>query len=211
LNFSERKTTRKGAFGEAIVDKHMIAKGKIPYRPILDVAHPFDRLFATLDKKTVFIGDTKSKPAREYYPDTGFDVCHWLIYKYAYFHHNLDTYMAFVDEKRCKVYGQFLSILDVRRCIRVQGKGDLWYPRTEHYKAGEIRYFPLAIMELVGDLSDEESSQLKNLSTRNPKYDEQFEMPLGESAWAKMWSKPYDKPEHIAGNGDPHNYRRGRS
>jgi hypothetical protein len=99
--------------------------------------------------------------------------------------------MAFVDEKRCKVYGQFLSILDVRRCVRVPRKGDLWYPRTEHYRAGEIRYFPLAIMEFIGDLSDEESSQLKDLSTRNPKYDEQSELPLEDSAWAEMWGKRY--------------------
>lgn len=34
-----------------------------------------------------------------------------------------------------------------------------------------------------------------------------MERPQEQLEWAEMWSKPFDKPELIAGNGDPKNYK----
>ena len=70
MNFADKAPTRKGTLGEQIADRYLVAKGFIPYRPILEnVAHPFDRLVASLDKRSIFVSNTKSKAQREFYPE----------------------------------------------------------------------------------------------------------------------------------------------
>ena len=172
-DFSERPQTKKGTLGEQIVDRYLMQLGRIPYRPVMDAAHPFDRLAASLDKRTIFICETNSKPQREHWPDTGIDMRSYKTYCYMRFMYNLDTYLAFVDEKFGGIYGQFLSLLDRPRQVDVPRKGLYWYPRTEHSRDGraEIRYFPVSAMETIGKLDRADIDSLKSLSTRNPIYD----------------------------------------
>lgn len=170
--FSERTQTKKGMVGEGVFDRFIRSQGNIPYRPTEDdLAHPFDRLVAGRDKKTIFIADAKAKAARERYPDTGIDMRHWLVYRLIWIHHRLDTLLGFVDEKAGRLYGSFLSDLETKRIVRV-GSRTLIYPLTQWGASGEIRYFPLCAMREMGRLTDEEVETLKRLSTRNPKYDQ---------------------------------------
>jgi hypothetical protein len=168
--FNEFTQTRKGTFGEEIVDPYLRKLGFIPYRPIIDHAHPFDRLCASLDKRTLFVSDAKAKARRNKYPDTGIDMSSYLTYKYAFLYHRLDTFLAFVDEIEGSIYGGFLNELDQWQQIKTK-HGLLWYPKTENNGESEIRYFPVARMQTIGRLSDNEAKILKQLSTRNPEYD----------------------------------------
>ncbi len=173
MRFSELPQARKASIAEAIVDKHIIEKKRlIPYRPVWEnVAHPFDRLIASLDKRTLLISDTKAKSARTYYPDTGIDTKHWHTYRAAFSRYNLDTYLVFVDERAKKIYGQLLSILEQPRVIE-HICDELRYPLIEKYKSGtEIIYFPLVAMEDIADISSEDVLALEQFSTRNPAYD----------------------------------------
>lgn len=161
MNWDDRTTVQKGNLGEAILDQWLDDQGYIAYRPVTDCAHPFDRLCASRDKKTVFVADAKAKPARKHYPDTGIDERHYRDYLHIQEKYRMDVFLSFIDEDRGQMYGNFLRRLDMPR--RVQGND---YPWVHH----EIRYFPLKAMIVLADLSATDVARLSNLSTRNPVY-----------------------------------------
>lgn len=146
--FDSRVT--KGRIGERIVDDWLVRKGFVPYRPIEGVAHPFDRLVASRDKRTIRVVEVKSKPRRERYPDTGISVGHFQDYRHIEDTYNVPVFIAFVDERLKKVYGNFLSEL-----CKSNGR----YPLVQ----SGIIYFPLCHMKRLADLTEEQCVELEAL------------------------------------------------
>jgi hypothetical protein len=168
MDWQELTTVKKGNVGEELVNRYLIEHGFIPYSPAPVGAHPFDKLCASRDKKTIFVADSKAKPARTWYPDTGIDIRHYNDYMLIHDKYRLDIFLFFVDEDTGTIYGNFLRILDKPREILHKGK-TLQYPME--YKG--IRYFPLVAMETVGEIPNAELMLLRQFSTRKSCYSEQ--------------------------------------
>lgn len=160
MNWRESPAFQKGLIGEDIVDKWLISRGWIPYRPVVNRAHPFDRIVASSDKKSIAIVEVKSKPARNNYPDTGINVSHYRNYCDSSRKHNLCVFLAFVDERRKEIYGEFLSVLQKPRTVSGNS-----YP----LEYGGIIYFPLCAMRTIAKLTEEQSNALADL--RRSKHD----------------------------------------
>lgn len=156
---------RKGEFGEGLVDKFLLSRGCIPYIPIADAAHPFDRLCATRNKHRIFVAEVKSKARRTYYPDTGIDVRHYEGYRQVREKHRLDVFLFFVDEHLKKIYGGWLHDLELPRTIDVRGNSTN-YPLTH----SGIIYFPLVAMQDICEFGDDSALLLRDLSERNYTY-----------------------------------------
>lgn len=167
MNWQDKTTVRKGNVGEDALDRWLRENNYIPYTPPTEGAHPFDRLCATSDKKTIFVADAKAKPARKYYPDTGIDIRHYQEYLHLSEKYRLSVLLVFVDQNQKRMYGNFLRVLDKPRGTIVR------YPLED----GGIRYWPLEAMRHIGTLTDEEVEALKKYSTNKPAYD-----PRGKAA-----------------------------
>lgn len=165
-NWESLTSVQKGKIGEKLVNEYLISKGFIPYSPDAEGAHPFDRLVASRDKKTIFIADAKTKPARVYYPDTGINVRHYQEYKFIQDKYNIDVYLFFVDEDRKEIYGNLLSVLDQETTIT-----HMMVPRTYPREEKGIRYFPLVKMEHVVTIESAVAALIKKLSGRKDDYD----------------------------------------
>lgn len=168
--FNQLQTVKYGNIGEEIVTNYLLSKGFITYSPANVGAHPFDRLCASRDKKTIFIAEVKTKPARVFMPDTGINLKSYNEYKFVMDRYNINVVMFFVDQDRAKVYGNQLSILVEPFKIEHEGKV-IDYPRIEKSKYGkEIIYFPLAKMIHIDNIARDVLDNLKVLSSRNANY-----------------------------------------
>ena len=164
--FEDRSTTKKGDIGENIVDNIMLEKGFIPYLPKKETgAHPFDRLYATRDKKLIFILDIKAKARRLYYPDTGIDIKHYNQYSFIRDKHKISVSLLFVDEEMMKVYGGNLMKLEEKTIITDKGR-TLNYPMFTK----SIVYFPLKNMNVVSEITPKEAKLLKDMTTKKDCY-----------------------------------------
>ena len=153
---------------EAIVRRHLEAKGLIVYEPVTGKAHPFDKLCAARDKRTLVIAEVKAKPSRRFFPDTGINLHHWEEYREIRKKHRIEVLIYFVDEDAAAIYGNKLSILEEPRVVEDNHR-TLRYPLVQN----GIIYFPLAAMQVVAHLNDAEVDALAALSTRDGKYVEQ--------------------------------------
>lgn len=169
--FNQLPTTIKGNLGEFIVDKYLLGKNIIPYSPKADIAHPFDRLCASTNKKNIFIAEVKTKASRSYYPDTGINLKSYEEYKFIENKYGIDVWMFFVDEYKKKIYGNKLSNLD--KPVEIIHKNKILnYPLIQPNAIGrKIIYFPLEFMVDVCDIDDKVSEELKELSTRSYEYE----------------------------------------
>lgn len=165
LPWAERTTVKKGDLGESIVDEFLRGKRVIPYKPTFGGAHPFDRLCATADKKTIFIADVKTKPARLRFPDTGINIRHYDDYKFIAKKYGLRIFIFFVDEVAQEVYGNWLEKLEAPASVKHRGE-TLEYPMRDR----GIIYFPRSSMERIAAIELEQAKRLMELSTRNEKY-----------------------------------------
>lgn len=165
MNFHDLKTVKLGNAGEKIVDDYLKAKGVIPYAPIGDGAHPFDRLCA-YGKRRVFIAEAKTKPKRRFYPDTGIDVRHYNEYKYIEQKHSLDVWIFFVDSDEGRIYGNKLSELERKTDVSFRGK-KIPYP----LKQKGIVYFPIQNTKHIANISNEELTELQSFSSRSQNYE----------------------------------------
>src|SRR6476469_2862840 len=150
----ELSAVKKAEVGEAIVDSFLKSKKVVPYRPVYDGTHPFDRLCATTDKKTLYGIEIKSKARRTYYNDTGINVSHYNDYQNIQQTYGIEVFIVFVDEYLKQIYGGRLSSLD-RPCTAntYTGKNPhlmilKQYPSIE----GGIIYFPCSLMQKIADL-----------------------------------------------------------
>lgn len=165
MKWESKATVIKGDIGEDIVDEYLIKKGYIPYKPACGGAHPFDRMCATKDKKTIFIVEVKSKAKRKYYPDTGINISHFDDYKNIYKKYGIDVYLFFVDEEQGTIYGRLLRELEIERVVTHKGN-EISYP----LKQGRIIYFPIACMRLIARLDDEKVRELTESTTKKQAY-----------------------------------------
>lgn len=157
---------KKGNIGEQLVNAYLIEKGFIPYSPDASGVHPFDRLVASKDKRTIFIADSKAKPARTFYPDTGINIKHYEDYKFIQDKYNIDVFLFFVDEDKQEIYGNFLRHLD--EPVEIHDSGRILNYPLEHKG---IRYFPLEKMLHVARITEEEASAMRQFSKRNKAYE----------------------------------------
>lgn len=157
MSFASRLA--KGRIGERIVDEWLVARGFVPYRPQDGVAHPFDRLVASGDKRRIGVVEVKSKPRREKYPDQGIPTRHYTDYKHISDTYGIRVFIAFVDEVLAKIYGNFLDELEKPR-----GRYPLKYADTI--------YFPLEAMRDIAPLTQEQCAELAVL--RDSKHDRRF-------------------------------------
>ena len=171
-SFRDQQSTQKGTLGERIGERWLRKCGYYVYKPAdLDSAHPIDRMAVQRSSAAALVCDFKAKPRREFYPDTGIDVRHWLTYLILARINGMRALLVFVDEIEAKVYGGFLDDLDRIRPVKTQ-KGTKYYPITQNTGESEIRYFPLIAMQEFGDLTEQECAELRQRSSRNPIYDE---------------------------------------
>ncbi len=166
MEFKDTKQFLKGDLGENLVDNYLRTKNIIPYHPVFNGAHPFDRICASTDKETILIAEVKTKPKRKFYPDTGFDINDYTVYKNIERKYNIPIFIFFVDEAEKKIYGGYLSELEKETTITHNGKS-LTYP----LKNKNIIYFLREPMKFICSITAKESIELKRLSTRNYKYD----------------------------------------
>jgi len=163
-NFSQKTTTKKGAAGEAIVDRILREKGFVLYKPQDDVAHAFDRL-AILNKEILMIAEVKTKAKRCRYPDTGIDFRHYKEYSKISKKHNLAVVLFFVDEEEGMVYGGKLSVLSEIDVHMHEGR-KLTYPMI----SGGIIYFYREIMTEYAQLTEADKKSLTDLTTKSILY-----------------------------------------
>lgn len=158
MNWHDRTTTKKGDIGERIVREFLVSKGYVPYVPIADIAHPFDNLCASPDKKKIFIVEVKTKEARKYYPDTGINIRNYDEYAFIRKKYGIEVFIYFVDATNKKVYGNRLSVLEEKTTV-----GNKEYPKREP----PIIYFPLCNMQTISELTDEQCTEIRKYTTKN--------------------------------------------
>jgi hypothetical protein len=167
MNWEEMPQVKMGNLGEQIVREYFIEKGIVPYLPAKGTGpHPFDFLCASRDKKRIFIAEVKTKPARLYYPDTGFNLSSWYTYLNISEEYNMDIWVFFVDTNRCSIYGNKLKELKKPRAIEYNGK-QLNYPLAQN----RIIYFPLEAMVKIRALTVEQKLKIEQHTTRSYNYE----------------------------------------
>lgn len=164
MRWNDKTTVKKGNIGEEKVRKYLESNNKVIYKPITDSAHCFDNLVST-NKKDFVIVEVKTKPKRNYYPDTGIDYKHYLEYKEVSKLHSLPVYLFFVDEMIGKIYSGKLSDLDQPKEYIYKNKS-FSYPKVE----SGIIYFYQPSMKVFCELTKDEIDSIKNFSSRNYNY-----------------------------------------
>lgn len=161
ISFKDRKTTRKGKVGENIVRQYLEKRGWVIYEPQTDCAHAFDKV-AIKDKNKMALLEVKTKARRNFYPDTGIDIRHYMEYKTLSEKYNLPIFLFFVDEMMALIYGNKLSFLEER----VKTNDGIEYP----LKQKGIIYFPLERMKKIAILDAKTVLSIKKLNTRSYEY-----------------------------------------
>ena len=154
----DKRETKIGDYGEALVQQYLEEHGCICYKSVTPKAHPLDYLVVWPDK-TINGVEVKTKPSRDKYPDTGFNLKHYYGYKQFTDALKISMRIYFVDSKCGRIYGNYLCELDKPRMS--EGRS---YPREESSWNGQlIRYYPLDVMIPIRDLTNEEICVLNRL------------------------------------------------
>lgn len=163
-DFLKKQTTVKGVTGEDICFNYLRNKGHTVYRPDdHDKAHPIDAFIVHGQKYSVCCADIKTKPKRNAYPDTGINLSHYGTYCYIKNINNIRVFIFFVDENECRIYGNWLDILEQRREVMHNGR-IIVYPL---WMGGQI-YFPMNAMLHIANISNNDAEKLKDM--RNTRY-----------------------------------------
>jgi hypothetical protein len=157
MSFNDR-TVQTCVFGEQLLDKLIRQQEFVPYYPEKGVAHPFDRLIASRDKRRLAIVEIKTKCRRVAYPDTGINLSHYRDYFHITAQYSVPLFLAFVDAKLGQMYGGwFHDLIKTREpSVRAQLAGCKSYPWT----CNGIVYFPLSAMRVLYALTREEREAL---------------------------------------------------
>jgi len=162
---TKQTSFKKGSIGQRCVEK-MFAGDSVFYWTDEETSHPFDGIALEWETYDIIAVEIKAKAARTWYPDTGFDVAQLERLRRAREKYSKDPLCIFVDEAIGKVYGNFLSILERSRVLKIRGV-EAEYPVVEN----GIVYFPLVAMRELGDILKDELTELRELSTRNTAYE----------------------------------------
>jgi hypothetical protein len=165
MKWEERTEVQKGNLGEAIIDNYLRNKNLIPYVAVFDGAHPFDRLVASANKKSIYIAEIKTKARRTYYPDTGINYRNYCQYKHIAKKYGIKIFVFFVDEWAKGIYGNILENLEEPKEVIYKTK-KLNYPLRQ----GEIIYFPLCNTKNISSFNEADAEKLKGLAKRNYDY-----------------------------------------
>jgi len=148
---------QKGDYGEILVRQFLEKRGYGIYQPVSMLPHPID-MIAWRRGILSFAVEVKTKPACRKYPETGIE-----FYQYEHYLRFCETasiplFIAFVDEERGEIYGNYLHELD-----KPTEYGGMHYPKTIGHTGGKnvTRYFPLCNMEHLRDLTPAEINLLK--------------------------------------------------
>lgn len=169
-DFNELSTTKKGSLGDAICRAHLESLGYVVYEPVTNGAHPFDKLCATKDKKTLVIVEVKTKPSRYWYPDTGINISHFKDYMRVQMKYQITVCIFFVDEIKLEIYGGKLNDMNAARLVEfTDRKGRT---KTKNYPAreGNIIFFAIESMKKICDITKEQAEEIKSYSTRSSAY-----------------------------------------
>jgi len=162
MNWQEKPQVKMGKLGETLVRNYLINMGFVPFSPDENAgAHPFDFLCASKDKKRIFVAEVKTKPARKYYPDTGFNVSSYNTYLEVSRNYNMDVFCFFVDTAKREVDGNYLSVLATDTEVK-HGNKTLVYPITDK----GIVYFPIQSMITIATLTIDQCSEIESHATR---------------------------------------------
>ena len=153
MEFKDMQTTKKGDYGECLVDEYYIHNGYTPYAPTIEGAHTIDRMYCKKSTTDIFIADIKAKPFRNSYPDTGLNTKHYNEYISASLKLGVEVRLIFVDEKMGRMYGNTLTNL-----MKYAEFGIHSYP-WEH---GKQTYFLLSSMKKMRDLTLDEIEKLRS-------------------------------------------------
>jgi hypothetical protein len=188
-DWKSRPHNVKAQIGEAVADRMLIARQFMPYGPVFDGPHPFDRVAIHRNTLRPCCVEVKTKPCRNNHPDSGFNESQYKVYKTFEYRTGIPVYVVFVDERRKQIYGNWLSALEKP----YQG-ARFEYPSRYCDKHGtEIIYFPLARMEILGTLEDDCASQLAAL--RRSDHDiPQYELDFGKPPMIPDPPVPYMPP-----------------
>lgn len=185
---------KRGELGEQIIDEFIKKRDKfIPYMPVFDGGHPFDRILASKDKRQLQVLEIKTIKARnaapEYrltgYPDTGISISHYFEYLHIQNTYALNVYIAFVDAVLGKIYGNVLNELAKETVIQHRGK-TITYPLIqENFSAvgSRIIYFPLINMTDIYTLSVEQCSEIEKYA--NYGYSKDMNHKKGYKEWKR--------------------------
>lgn len=163
MEWEDRIQVQKGNVGEAEFDKIAKKLGYIIYKPEANKGHGFDRMVT--DRTKYFLAEIKTKPMRDFYPDTGFNLKQFEEYKKQCRTLNLKMFLFFVDEKLGLIYGDFLHNLKKEKIIIWRGK-ERKYPLTEITNE-YITYFYQPDMKVLAYITDEVKEKLYDKSSRN--------------------------------------------
>jgi hypothetical protein len=186
--FDDRLKT--GLLGERIIDEYLRQHGYVPYHPEEGVAHPFDRLVASLDKQRLCIVEVKTKWRREAYADTGIDRRHFDDYQHITTTYRVPLFLSFVDSKVGTVYGNWWSAL-----VKPRPPEESWAGGCEGYpwEQRRIVYFPLSAMRTLYVLTDADRAELIKLRRSNWKPDDGA---LVEEPATPPQLKPVQREQH---------------
>lgn len=158
MSFEDSNRFKTGWLGEQMVDVFLKQQGWVPYYPMKGVAHPFDRLLATPDKRRLCIVEIKTKFKREFYPDTGIERRHFNDYQAITMEYNIPLFLVFVDAKAGQVYGQWWAELLKTREPEQRSRlgGCVSYP---WFHGGQV-YFQISIMKIFHVIPPEQCEEI---------------------------------------------------
>lgn len=167
MEWSERKTVKKGDLGESIVRRVLENKNYIIYNPTTPGPHAFD-ILAVKNKIDFIVAEVKSKARMNRFRATGIDVRHYNDYVKVLEKYGIDVILFFVDEhpEEKRVYCASLNKLKIDK--EIEGK---IYPNFDILKSHNIVLFHLSEMTHIEYLEDAEVLELQKLSTRQHEYE----------------------------------------
>lgn len=167
-NFSDKIQTKKGEYGEKIVDEYLQSKGFNIYKTFKEnKPHAFDRL-AVKNKRNLIIAEVKSKAKMNRYNATGIDERHFNEYQYISQKYNIEVWLFFVDESPAisSVYGNKLSAL-TQKSTSSDGRT---YPMHMNSWNPPIILFDYDKMVHVKRLEENDRKTLQQMSSRSYNY-----------------------------------------
>lgn len=160
-----RPEVMKGDIGEEAVVNLLNAHGFCCYKSISPFAHPIDFLAIKNDMTKMLFCEVKTKPSRKFYPDTGFNYRNYKKYKGMEDRFQCHVFVAFVDDLRGQIYGDFLRKMEKPYIMNYKNK-ILKYPLVKD----SIIYFPLAHMRLVSAIPADVLKKLSKFTSNNKSY-----------------------------------------
>ena len=157
-NTTFNDTLKKGYVGEDIVRKFLQQEGYVVYEPVIQEAHPFDKV-AVRDKTKLYLIEIKTKQS------TG-DNCYVInnsslnTYKYFLKEYSLPMLIFFVDYNSDVKELRYTSLTNLLKPTIVNNKQ---YPFVINYNSKEVCMFHMSSTKTIRSLTDEEYNTLIQL------------------------------------------------